>query len=367
MAIVFESGINVGPGIDIGDGSGPTPGLTPVLSLDAGNPASYPGSGATWTDTIGSMPFTLVNSPTYNSANGGYIQFNPGSGQYGYSTTNLGTLANWSIEAWHYYDGTNTSAGPNIFTEWQYGGGTINLGLGCGNSGNDTDLQAWWYGAGFHATPSYSLTPGAWYQIVGTFDGDTLKLYVNNTLVQTATGQGPGGAANPAIGYGLMTRWDPGGLWGGKLAIVNIYDSDIGQAGVTTSWNANKARFGLGPNPGVSNVVGYSEMNPPVIPGNQLEDSSATINGSTGFTINDDTSTGIAIPGLTSSNVTWFAANYTVVPGFYNVTWGPGSTVASSSIQVVTVPSSWPGGPLVFFVQGQSGAATYNYPFTFSV
>ena len=124
---------------------------------------------------------------------------------------------------------------------------------------------------------------------------------------------------------------------------------------------------GPGPSPGSTNIVGYSEMDPPVIPGNQLEDSSATINGSTGFTINDDTSTGIAIPGLTSSNVTWFAANYTVVPGTYNVTWGPGSTVASSSIQVVTVPSSWPGGPLVFFVQGQSGAATYNYPFTFSV
>ena len=240
--LTIGPGINIGPGIGIGSGGGPIANL--VLSLDAGNPASYPGSGATWTDTIGSMPFTLVNSPTYNSANGGYIQFNPGSGQYGFSTTNLGTLANWSIEAWHYYDGTNTSAGPNIFTEYQYGGGTINLGLGSNSA--DTDLQTWWYGGGFHTTNSgYSLTPGAWYQIVGTFDGDTLKLYVNNTLVQTATGQGPGGAANPAIGYGLMTRWDPGGLWGGKLAIVNIYNSDIGAGGVTTSWNTNKARFGL--------------------------------------------------------------------------------------------------------------------------
>jgi hypothetical protein len=241
--ITITGSVRIEQGVSIG-GVAPGPGLTPVLSLDAGNPASYPGSGATWTDTVGSMPFTLVNGPTYNSANGGYLQFNPGSVQYGYSTTNLGTLANWSIEAWHYYDGTNTAAGPNIFTEYQYGGGTINLGLG--SNGTDTDLQTWWYGAGFHTTNSgYSLTPGAWYQIVGTFDGSTLKLYVNNTLVQTATGQGPGGAANPAIGYGLMTRWDPGGLWGGKLAIVNVYDSDIGAGGVTTSWNANKARFSL--------------------------------------------------------------------------------------------------------------------------
>jgi len=242
MTITVEGGIQIGPGIGIGSGGGPITNL--LLSLDAGNPASYPGSGATWTDTIGSMPFTLVNGPTYNSANGGYIQFDPGSGQYAASSTNLGTLAAWSIEAWHYYDGTNTGAGPNIFTEYQYGGGTINLGLG--SNGPSTDLQTWWYGGGFHTTNSgYSLTSGAWYQIVGTFDGDTLKLYVNNTLVQTATGQGPGGAANPSIGYGLMTRWDPGGLWGGKLAIVNIYNSDIGAGGVTTSWNTNKARFGL--------------------------------------------------------------------------------------------------------------------------
>jgi hypothetical protein len=239
MAITFGSGIAIGAGIAV------TPGVSltaPVLSLDAGDPASYPGTGTTWTDTVGSMPFTLVNGPTYNSANGGYIQFNPGSGQYAQSYSTLGTLANWSIEAWHYYDGTNTSSGPNIFTEYQYGGGTINLGLGS-NSG-DSDLQTWWYGGGFHTTAPYTLTPGAWYQIVGTFDGTTLNLYVNNTLVQTAT-EPPGGAANPAIGYGLMTRWDPGGLWGGRLAIVNIYNSALTGVEVTQNFNFYRSRFGI--------------------------------------------------------------------------------------------------------------------------
>jgi hypothetical protein len=242
MALTNGRGINIGGGITFAPVTVLTP---PVLSLDAGNPASYPGAGgySTWTDTIGSMTFTLVNGPTYNSANGGYIQFNPGSGQYAACPTNLGTLANWSIEAWHYFDGTNTPSGPNIFTEFPYGGGTINLGLGS-VSGTVNDLQAWWYGAGFQATAPYTLTPGAWYQIVGTFDGTTLNLYVNNTLVQTQVAP-PGGAANPSIGYGLMTRWDPGGLWGGRLGIVRVYDTDIGAPGVTQNWLANRARFGL--------------------------------------------------------------------------------------------------------------------------
>jgi hypothetical protein len=243
MAITIGPGITVASGVAVTSTSAPP--LTPLLSLDAGNPASYPGTGTVWTDTVGSIPFTLVNGPTYNSANGGYIQFNPGSGQYGYSTTNLGTLTAWSIEAWHYYDGTNTSSGPNIFTEYQYDGGTINLGLGWGNgSGADNELQAWWYGPGFQGTPSYSLTPGAWYQIVGTFDGTTLNLYVNNTLVRTAVAP-PGGAANPAIGYGLMTRWDPGGLWGGRLAIVNVYNLALSGAEVAQNFNYYRSRFGL--------------------------------------------------------------------------------------------------------------------------
>jgi hypothetical protein len=124
---------------------------------------------------------------------------------------------------------------------------------------------------------------------------------------------------------------------------------------------------GPGPSPGTNNILGYSEMPPPVTAGGDVEDTTATINSPTGFTINDDTKTGIAIAALTSSNVTWFAANYPTVPGTYNVTWGPGSTVASSSILVTLVPTTWPGGPFVFFIQGQTGPATYNYPFTFSI
>lgn len=118
---------------------------------------------------------------------------------------------------------------------------------------------------------------------------------------------------------------------------------------------------GGGPGPGPSgfdNVFGYLEMNPPIIPGNQLEDSSATINGSTGFTINDDTATGVAVTAMTVSNDNWITTNYPST-GTYSCTWGPGSTVASSTINVVQLSS-----PFVFFIQGQSGPATYNYPFT---
>jgi hypothetical protein len=133
-------------------------------------------------------------------------------------------------------------------------------------------------------------------------------------------------------------------------------------AGVSLS-----AGVGLGagispPPPSGNNVIGYTEMPPPVIAGGTLEDPTATINSPTGFTINDASKTGIAINGLSANNQTFFATYGT---GTKTCIWGAGSTVASSTITVVdNNPSSFP--QLVFFVQGQSGAATYNYPFTFS-
>jgi hypothetical protein len=132
--------------------------------------------------------------------------------------------------------------------------------------------------------------------------------------------------------------------------------------GISVGGGISVDAAGGGGAPGVNNVTGYTEMPPPVTAGGDLEDTTATINGSTGFTINDDTKTGIAIDALSASNQTFFATYGT---GTKTVTWGPGSTVASSTITVVTNnPSGHP--QLVFQIPGQTGAATYNYPFTFS-
>ena len=134
------------------------------------------------------------------------------------------------------------------------------------------------------------------------------------------------------------------------------------KGGIEIGGNINIGEGSSPPPPSGNNVVGYTEMPPPVTAGGTLEDPSATINSPTGFTINDPTKTGIAINGLSANNQTFFATYGT---GTKTCTWGAGSTVASSTISVVTNNSG--GSPqLVFFVQGQSGAATYNYPFTFS-
>jgi hypothetical protein len=219
--------------------------VTPVLSLDAGNTASYSGTGSTWTDTIGGLTFNLVNNPTYSPSNGGRIQFSPASGQYAECSTSLPSLNQWTVSVWHFYTGQNTGTSPCIVTE-HFTGGYINYMIG---NGSDTspDLQTGFWNPGWVLTENgYTLTPGNWYYIVGTYDGNTLSLYVNNTLVESTSGlvYTPQ-SSNPGIF--LMSRWDnqPSELWGGYLATVDIYDDAINSTKVTSIWNSTKSRFGL--------------------------------------------------------------------------------------------------------------------------
>lgn len=230
--IKINNGITLGAGIRIG-----APLVsTLVLSLDAAGYTSGP-----WVDSVSSRSFTLAGGVTYDSDNGGSLVFDPASAQYAECTSSLSTLTTWTVETWHYYAGTNTGGLPCIITE-TFAGGNINYTLGWPD--NPPNLQAGFFNGAWELNPTgYTLTSGNWYQIVGSYDGSTIKLYVNNTLINQTSYVGA--PVSSGSGIRLMERWDSNDYWGGKLAIVKIYQGDIGQLGVTNSWNANKTRFGL--------------------------------------------------------------------------------------------------------------------------
>jgi hypothetical protein len=118
---------------------------------------------------------------------------------------------------------------------------------------------------------------------------------------------------------------------------------------------------GQTPTAGIDGSVGPNEIGVPVHPSGQLEDGSATVNDPIGFTINNDSYTGVAIPYLSASNQAFFATYGT---GTKTVYWGPGSTVPFSS---VSLSDNSGNGTITFYILGQTGPATYNYPFTFII
>jgi hypothetical protein len=207
-------------------------GVSPVLSLDAANYTS-----GNWIDSIGGKQFTLYNNPNWSSSNGGYFNFTPASSQYAICNTSLPSLNNWTVGVWHFYIGSETGSAPCIVTETFIGGG-INYSLGK----NDGGFSSGFFDGGWRVTDGYSLTPGNWYYIVGTYDGSTVKLYVNSTLVDSTAYVGT--PTTSGAGIRLMERWDLSDYWGGGLATVDIYDEALSNLEVASKWNLTKSRFG---------------------------------------------------------------------------------------------------------------------------
>jgi len=213
--------------------------------VDAGIATSYSGSGSTWYDLAGSgINMTLYNSPTYSSANGGYISFVPSSSQYAQSSAGLPLLPRWTVEVWHYYNATNTGVGATIVGE--VFGGNLNYNLGASDNGN-TNLSATviTLSGGWYRSSGYSLPSVGWYHIVGIYDGSFRKLYVNGVLV--ASDATSVTLATDGLGFRFMRRWDSAyaDYWGGFLATVRIYATALTAGQIATNFNNSKSRFGF--------------------------------------------------------------------------------------------------------------------------
>jgi hypothetical protein len=151
--------------------------VAPILSLDAGNTASYSLDNPTiWRDLVDGKEFNLLGSqglPTYESGNGGKILFVATASHYAICNTSLlmnpagggNNQDKFTLSIWHYWNGNNTGENPCIISEI-FTGGSIYYLLGDIGGG----LQGGYFDGGFQMTPTLSLTPNNWYHIVITCD-----------------------------------------------------------------------------------------------------------------------------------------------------------------------------------------------------
>jgi hypothetical protein len=117
--------------------------------------------------------------------------------------------------------------------------------------------------------------------------------------------------------------------------------------------------IGADATPITGGTITYDQMPGPVVAGQQLEDNTATVNNPIGFTINNSGTTGVAVTNLSPSNQTFFSTQGT---GVFLASFGPGSTYATATVQIVQTGAS-----LVFFINPTlSYPATFNYPFIIS-
>jgi type II secretory pathway pseudopilin PulG len=213
-----------------------------VLNLDAGNTSSYPGTGTTWTDLSGNgNNAELVNSPTFNTLNSGYLQFVTDDFARIPNNTALDTQTP-TVEVWVK---TNATTQNGFWFEK----GTVNTQYSLFQEGgsiqwrqrltsNLTNLST--------PTATYMNTSN-WYQVVGTYSSGERKLYINGALVNSDTQSGTIATSAGGMSIGVYGGFSGsrGYYYNGNLASVKIYNRALTAPEVQQNFDALKTRFGL--------------------------------------------------------------------------------------------------------------------------
>ena len=214
-----------------------------VLTLDAADRNSYPGSGTVWRDLSGNNNNgTLTNGPTFNNSNGGCIIFDgtDDNVQLGNASTFLPTSA-ITVNCWAKTNVVQVykkifvtvTAGTQAITGiyFSLGPAPYNYYFGI-ITNNGSQL------AGANTDPSTSTFSN----FCGTYDGANIRLYLNGTLLATQSHTGT--IIN--TGIGRISGYDNGGeIWDGRVASLSIYNKALTATEILQNYNSTKSRFGL--------------------------------------------------------------------------------------------------------------------------
>ena len=217
-----------------------TSGLT--LLYDAGYIPSYPTTGTTCNDLIGTNNGSLLSGATYSSSSGSTFVFN---GTSSYISLLNNTTKNFTIGCWirttaTSLTGTNAWEGNGIV----YGDvpGTFNdFVLAILNN------RASWFTGNPDSSINGTTTinTGAWFYLTVTKNGDasTKQLYVNGVSEASGSSNANILNANPNIAIGGNVGDTK--MFNGNIANLQTYNRVLSSTEILQNYNAQKSRFGL--------------------------------------------------------------------------------------------------------------------------
>ena len=215
-----------------------------ILYLDAANPRSYTsGSGTTWTDIsrIGTNG-TLVNGPTFSSANGGSIVFD-GTNDYvdlG-GSLNLKPTTAITVSTWIRFNAM--VADVRALSDWHQNGATDRWIFYITNSNT---IQ--WYlltNSFASAVPFSPVLLNTWYNFTGVYNGISQIFYVNGVFHNSTPKTGNMNTSNTSQPVRLGGQVSAGGYHNGNISTTLIYNRALSATEILQNYNTTKTRFGL--------------------------------------------------------------------------------------------------------------------------
>ncbi len=229
-----------------------------VLYLDSGSPNSYYSlqGGNTWKDISGNgNNGSLINGPTFNSANGGSIVFDGTNDYVNFSltipTSTVYTVCCWFTAAAGNWNGSlfgfGTGTSPNTQNVYLFGGGG-----GCGSpAGGSFGFNTWncdSYGIGNAST---LLKNNGFHHVTAIFRNQSVNTNVLwlDGVPQTLSQQF--GITNNTSNLTNQFKIASNGwyvsdqLWRGSISLCQVYNRELSAAEVLQNYDATKSRFGL--------------------------------------------------------------------------------------------------------------------------
>ena len=211
-----------------------------VAYFDAANVKSYPGSGTNWKDLQGGNTGVLTNGPTFNSNNNGKLVFDgtndyvdgDSASKYITNTSRI-TVALWcrpdAVGVYKKIVTTGTSSNVIQGIYFSIGPSSFNTYFGLKLGGTNRSVVS-----------TTNLSTTEFNYLVGTYNGSTMKVYLNDTLLNSANYSG-------AIGTGGDLRisgyWNGNETWDGDVATCQFYNRDLSLEEIQQNYNATKSRF----------------------------------------------------------------------------------------------------------------------------
>lgn len=218
-----------------------------VAWYDPSSSASYPGTGTTVYNLDSAALNGTMSNITYTNP---YFAYNGTS-----STLSVADAAalepgsgDWTVEAWVYYSVITGSSrvilgktdGGNA-ADWGYGLRTQSSGATYLEVGNGTTTVT---------TPTYTVTTGQWYQIVGVWTNvasNSIALYVNG-VSQGSNSHSFASIKNTTrpLYFGSFDGGATFGQWfNGRMGVARIYNAALTASEVLQNFNADRGTYGI--------------------------------------------------------------------------------------------------------------------------
>ena len=221
-----------------------------VLSLDAGNTKSYPGSGTSWFDLTSNNGLgTLLYGAVYNSAYGGNIVLDGiDDASVQSNVSSAVTANNFTIEVW-----CRPTATITVYSQSTTGGvisghrciiypdnNSSNSGAGISVGTNGINVLEHW--SGNIPTPltlSTSIPSTTYTNITLIYQSKVPNLYINGVFIKSGLTTGTTLTYSSPYFIGGYAY----GNFAGSVALVRHYNRALSASEVLQNYNATKGRF----------------------------------------------------------------------------------------------------------------------------